>query len=256
MPSETQKSEPPQGVSYEHASYELLILFLSVYALGVVVLAMILPVRQSTREVLIIVDNMIVFVFLYDFFRLLYRAPQKLQYLKWGWMDLISSLPGFYYLRLFRIGRILRARSRLKRETGRSVWEAYKANRAESALLTSFVAIFTLLIVTSILVLNMESRSPAADITSAEDAVWWSFVTLTTVGYGDVVPETTEGRIVGFILMAGGMVLLAIFTGYAASVFNPNSGVELEILGELREEVAELKQMLQEKQKEGNIEKE
>jgi voltage-gated potassium channel len=48
---------------------------------------------------------------------------------------------------------------------------------------------------------------------------WWALVTLTTVGYGDIVPETTTGRLVGVGLMFGGLLMLSLLTATIASVF-------------------------------------
>lgn len=248
------KEKPSSTVGRESAvntTYELFIIFLSFYSIVVVILVTIAPVKESTIEILIIVDHFIVIIFLYDFIRQLYRAPKKLAYLKWGWMDLISSLPGVYYLRVLRIGRIVRSGNELRAATGRSVWEAFKQHRAESAVLTTTFALFFLLLFTSILILNVEGELSETSISSAEDAVWWSFVTLTTVGYGDEVPGTTQGRLIGFVLMAGGITLLAVFTGYAAAYFNPRTGKDDESLEEIRRELAEIKQLLAENQEKG-----
>jgi voltage-gated potassium channel len=246
MPSDTQREKKVDQPSAINMTYELFIIFLSVYAIIVVILATIVPLKETTREILIIADNFIALIFLYDFVRQLYKAPKKLAYLKWGWMDLLSSIPGLYYLRLLRIGRIVRASRRLQETTGRNVWEAFKQHRAESAVLSTTFALFFLLLFSSIMVLNYEVRSPAATIRSPEDAVWWSFVTLTTVGYGDEVPTTTAGRLIGFILMGGGIMLLAVFTGYTAAYFNPSYGKNEEILQELHDELAEIRQILRE----------
>ena len=249
MPNSKPKDQTKEQGSSLNTTYELFVIFLSVYSMVVILFAVVIPIKESTAEILIIVDNFVVMVFLYDFIRQLYRAPNRLGYLKWGWMDLISCIPGVYYLRFFRIGRIVRSSNSLRKETGRSVWDTFKAHRADSALLGTVIAIFALIILSSILVLNFEARSPASDIRSPEDAVWWSFVTLATVGYGDEVPSTTEGRFVGFMLMAGGVVLLAVFTGYTVSYFNPRAAKQEEVLEEMRDELAEIKQMLRESQK-------
>jgi len=249
MPSSEPKDQIEEQRAAPNTTYELFIIFLSLYSMVVILFAIVIPIKESTAEILIIVDNFVVMIFLYDFIRQLYRAPNRLGYLKWGWMDLISCIPGVYYLRFFRIGRVVRSSNSLRKETGGSVWETFKAHRADSALLMTVIAIFALIILSSILVLNFEAQTPSSDIKSPEDAVWWSFVTLATVGYGDEVPSTTEGRFVGFILMAGGVVLLAVFTGYTVSYFNPRAAKQEEVLEEMRDELAEIKQMLRESQK-------
>ncbi len=56
-------------------------------------------------------------------------------------------------------------------------------------------------------------------MSSLTDAIWWSFVTITTVGYGDVTPATLGGRITGVIVMVFGIGLLGMFTATVASIF-------------------------------------
>lgn len=227
-------------------TYELFIFFLSIYAIAALVLVLVFQPRYTTIEILIIADDFVAVIFIYDFIRQLYRASNKLDYMKWGWMDLLSAIPGFYYLRILRLGRIVRISRELRRTTGRTVWENYKHYRAESALLTTIFLLFFLVIFTSIFILRAEEGAAEATILSSGDAVWWSFVTLATVGYGDTVPVTAAGRVIGFVLMAGGITLLSIFTGYAASYFRPGSSEESVTLEDLQGELAEIKQLLAE----------
>lgn len=70
----------------------------------------------------------------------------------------------------------------------------------------------------SIAILQVED-SPNSNIKSAEDAIWWSYVTITTVGYGDKYPVTTEGRLIAAVLMTAGVGLFGTFTGFLASWF-------------------------------------
>ncbi len=62
-------------------------------------------------------------------------------------------------------------------------------------------------------------RSENADLRTISDAVWWAFVTLTTVGYGDRVPTTLAGRVIGVGLAFAGVVLAALLTGRIASAW-------------------------------------
>jgi len=67
------------------------------------------------------------------------------------------------------------------------------------------------------------------------DTLWWALVTITTVGYGDVVPHSTLGRIVGLILMVSGVVLVSLFTATIASIFVERKIKEGEGLESLKE---------------------
>jgi voltage-gated potassium channel len=70
----------------------------------------------------------------------------------------------------------------------------------------------------SILVLNEESRSPDANITTGGDALWWAVVTITTVGYGDFFPVTTLGRLTGFFVMVAGIGIIGALASILASL--------------------------------------
>jgi voltage-gated potassium channel len=108
-------------------------------------------------------------------------------------------------------------------------------------------ALMALMLVTfcSIAILNVESVE-AANIKTAEDAVWWSLVTIATVGYGDRYPVTTEGRMIAVVLMSGGVALYGVFSGFLASWFvgEDNSNAELAAV---KDELARLRELLEQR---------
>ncbi len=65
----------------------------------------------------------------------------------------------------------------------------------------------------------MESDSPDAVIKTPGDAIWWSLATVTTVGYGDIVPNTLGGRIVGVVIMFVGIAFLGTFISTLGAAF-------------------------------------
>lgn len=62
--------------------------------------------------------------------------------------------------------------------------------------------------------------------------MWWALETVTTVGYGDVVPEQTAGKVVASLLMLGGLSLLAVVTGAVTSAFVSRARADMELAGE------------------------
>jgi voltage-gated potassium channel len=60
---------------------------------------------------------------------------------------------------------------------------------------------------------------PTANIKNAADALWWVYVTITTVGYGDRYPTTSAGRIVGVFVMTAGVGLFGTLSGFLANKF-------------------------------------
>ena len=75
-------------------------------------------------------------------------------------------------------------------------------------------------IILLVLIVNLEKENPESGIKSLYDAVWWSTVTLTSVGYGDLVPTTSGGRLVGFVFLFGSLTIFAVLIGQITSIMN------------------------------------
>jgi voltage-gated potassium channel len=74
-----------------------------------------------------------------------------------------------------------------------------------------------ILFVAALAILDAERGAPDTQIATLGDALWWSFVTVTTVGYGDTVPITATGRLIAVGLMLAGIALLGTVTATLAS---------------------------------------
>jgi len=81
-----------------------------------------------------------------------------------------------------------------------------------------FVAAGTI-VVGSFVIYSVESQHPDSQINSMLDAVWWTVATVTTVGYGDIVPVTDTGKIVAIFYMFFGIGVLAIFLSVLGTMF-------------------------------------
>lgn len=200
-------------------SLSVVAIILSIYVLCIFIVETLFTLPTEVIKVLDFIDNIICVFFLFDFFSRLYKAENKLQFLKWGWIDLISSIPTFDALRFGRLLRLIRLIRILRafRSTKHIVNHIYKKKSKGAFTTVAVIAILTL-IFSSISILQFED-APDSNIKTAEDAIWWACSTISTVGYGDKFPVTTEGRIVGVILMIVGGGLFATMSGFFASWF-------------------------------------
>jgi len=167
-----------------------------------------------------IIDTFLSVIFLADFLFRLLTADAKWGYFlqQYGWADLLASLP-FPQVKILRLFRIFRA-GRLMHMFGlRNMLHEFLSNRAQSALLTLLFFIILVLEFGGLAMVAVERTSPEANIRTASDAIWYTYVTITTVGYGDRYPVTQTGRMLGLIIMTAGVGLFGTFTGYLANIF-------------------------------------
>jgi voltage-gated potassium channel len=196
----------------------LIVLILSFYVLVSLVITTFLTLTPEVHKILSQIDNFICIVFLIDFFYRYYKSSNKLIFLKWGWIDLISSIPFVDFLRIGRIFRLLRLLRILRafKSIKHIAHHVYK-DKTKGLLSTVAIIAFLMVFFSSVTILQVET-SPNSNIKTAEDALWWSYTTLTTVGYGDKYPVTTEGRLIAVVLMTTGVALCGTFAGYIASL--------------------------------------
>ena len=229
----------------QQPSYLIFILALSIMALIVLAIETIFKLDESTKQILEYADDAVCVVFFLDFLIMLFWAENKAKYfVTWGWLDLLSSIPMLDVLRWGRAARIMRIFRVLRGiKSARIITQLILEKRAQSVALAVVLVSITLIAVSSMSVLHFEATADGT-IKTPEDAVWWSIVTITTVGYGDKYPVTTEGRFVATILMIAGVGLFGTFSGYVAawfigpSVFKRES--EIDNLDKRIEEIKEL----------------
>lgn len=144
-----------------------------------------------------------------------------------------------------------------RRAGWKNIKTSFNNNRASVAIYTVFLIIILLLEFGSIGILAIEGTNPNANIRTASDALWWVYVTITTVGYGDTYPVTNGGRVLGAVVMLVGVGLFGVVTGFLANKFLPSAdgakseGVAVNKDASLKQLHAELKDLREaiEKQK-------
>jgi voltage-gated potassium channel Kch len=198
--------------------YELFMLALAVLSIANLLLITVLPFESQPWWLVVYVDVILTAFFLADFAYRLVTAPSKRRYLGRGGgvLDLLSCTPGLRILRVFRIIRAVRIFRRLG---GRQMFGELRGEFAAGTVyLVAFMLLFVLEVV-GLLELHFEEHAPGANITTAGDALWWGYVTATTVGYGDQYPVTMGGRLVGWLMLTVGVALFATFSGFLANTF-------------------------------------
>ena len=225
-------------------AFQIAILLLSLVLLFALAIDTLFQLPHEVKTVTQIADTAICGILLTDFFVRLYRAESKLAFMKWGWIDLIASIPNLDVLRWGRMVRVLRV-IRLLRGV-RSVHRVLRMvfeNRLQGGGVSLALVAFLLVTFSSVSVLVVE-REASSNIKSAEDAIWWSVATITTVGYGDKYPVTTEGRIIGIVLMVCGVGMFAGLSGLVASMFLGGQGKKSSDLTQILARLEQLQAQL------------
>ncbi len=223
-PGERLEMEAERGASTGVAKasvYELFMLGLCTYVLLALATVTFFRLGDDIVAILEYVDTAVCLIFLLDFFGKLFAARNKLEYLKWGWVDFLSSIPAVGPLRWGRLARVVRILRLLRGVRSSKAIVAYVLRRrAESAFTAAALTALLVIVFSSIAVLHFEREAgDGANIQGPDDALWWAFVTVTTVGYGDKYPVTAGGRIVAALTMTAGVGLFGTFTGFVAAWF-------------------------------------
>jgi voltage-gated potassium channel len=165
---------------------------------------------------LILISDIIWGVFIVDFVARLLLHDNKAKFLKSNLIELIGLLLPFF--RAFRMLRVVIAIGFLTRA----------AKSLQGRINIYIGVILPILIFTcSLGVYEAEHMAQGATITKYGDALWWAFVTITTIGYGDYYPITFEGRAIAVLLMLSGLALVSVITVSFASWFLDRMNIEL-----------------------------
>ncbi len=243
----------------EVSPFDLVLVALSIYVLVALLIERTIPISQATERILRWSDTAICILFLIDVVSRFVKADRKLQFLKWGWIDLISSIPMLDVLRwgrLVRVARVLRVLRGIR--SAKYILRFLFVSKVKGAIASALFATIVLLVFSCISILHLE-REPESTIRTPADALWWSMSELTTASFSDKVAVTTEGRTLGVLLVLSGMGLFAVFTACFASWFiSKGEQEELDSIAVLQrqvhllvEEVAKLRsELLDREQKE------
>ena len=172
--------------------FQIFMLILSLHVVVSSLLQLVFTLSSNVTEILTSVDNIICLFFFTDFIIRFYQAESKLKFMKWGWIDLLSSIPmveQLQFIRMIRIARILRAIQHIR--SSKLVLKMIFEHRFKATFSLVSAISFVLVTFGAVGILLLEQGQIGSNINNGVDALWWSFVTITTVGYCDYYPVTT-----------------------------------------------------------------
>lgn len=198
------------------------LIFLSIVSFSIETIP---DLSEDTRQTLYYIEVVCITIFSIEYLARIYLAKNKLKFIFsfFGLIDLIAILPFFLsfgfdlrsarilrFLRVFRLLKLARYNSAIQR-----FLVAFKMIREE---LIMFGAVALILIYLSAVgIYYFENEAQPEQFSSIFSSLWWSVVTLTTVGYGDVYPITIGGRIFTFVILMIGLGIIAIPSGMISS---------------------------------------
>jgi voltage-gated potassium channel len=191
---------------------------LAVLWVPVLVVPLVIKVSPATSDALDAVDYAVWAVFAIEYLIKLYLSPKRWKFVTRHLVDLlVIAVPVLRPLRALRVLRALRiARAALVLSGALKRARELLTHHGLHYVLLSVLAIIGLC---SVMELAFEEHAPGTTIHTFGDALWWSIVTVTTVGYGDKYPVSAGGRGVAVVLMITGIGLVGVLSASVASYF-------------------------------------
>lgn len=210
--------------------YELFMAALALVVVAILFIEFTRPLTEAQENLLSNIDLTILVIFAIDYFYRLVKANNKWQFVKSNVFDLIAIMPfdkAFRIARLARLTRLIRlSRStrivRILRLTKlvRLFAFARRFSNTFSGVLKTNGLIYVVIVTFFVVVMGACGIMVFENsINTFGDAIWWSLVTTTTVGYGDISPESTGGRVIAGILMIFGIGFLGMVISSMATFF-------------------------------------
>ncbi len=209
--------------------FDIVLLVVIVYSIIIVMLESIPRVDRDYHRFLNISEWIVTILFTIEYILriLCINRPRKYIFSFFGIIDLLSTIPkylsylviGSQYIAAFRALRLLRVFRILKlvRYVGESnnLLRALKASRAKILVFVFFIVVISVLLGTIMYLVE----GPKHGFNSIPHSVYWTVVTLTTVGYGDISPQTGLGQVIATLIMIIGYGIIAVPTGIVSAEY-------------------------------------
>lgn len=226
-----ERADTPAGHWFDRVIEALIVVSLVTFSIET------LPnLAESTRGVLRVIEIVIVAVFTVEYILRIAVADDKLRFITsfFGIVDLMAILPfyvavgvdlrsvrAFRLLRLFRVLKLARYSAAARR-----FHLAFRIAKEEIVLF--FVVTCMVTFLAAVGIYYFENPAQPDTFKSVFHSLWWAVETLTTVGYGDIHPITTGGKVFTFFVLMIGLGIVAVPTGLVASALGEARKLEMD----------------------------
>ncbi len=229
--------------------FESMIIFLILADVILLTLITFVPVNPQVYGMIVFFDLTVVLILIPEFIYRMYRAPDRKEFLKHNWTDIIGMIPeilvGHYstYLRYFRLIRI----AALFKKEIRHILDYLHKTHIDQGIFAILIILFS-----GTIIFYIVEHGQNPQMTGLDDALWYMVVTITTVGYGDISAQTNAGRMVGVVIMFAGIGFISFLTATITSMFIKDTEIEemdkIDVLHDkidsLQAEIVELKELI------------
>jgi len=222
-------------------------IFIGILAVIAVILA-ILDMTLGLSDWMIIVDNIILVIFIFEYIVRFLLAKDKILFIKSNILDLIAIIPFnsiFKIFRVFKMARLLKTARILKIfKLSKILAYLFRAGKKTKLFLNTNGFKYMLMLSCFMILLGGIVIQYAENMGFA-DSIWWAFVTVTTVGYGDISPTTVIGRVMATILMLVGIGLIGALTSTITSYFfaKGNSSIKNDVIETIKTKLDNIEQL-------------
>jgi len=217
------EADTPKG-----KAFDIFLMVMIMASILVVMLESVSSYQEKYHSIFYVLEWIFTIFFTIEYLLRLYCVYSPLKYAKsfYGLIDVVAImptyltliLPGYHTLlviralRLFRVFRIFKLAHFLKE--GHVIVSALKASRAKITVFLVFILLIVMIMGSLMYLIESEQNT---GFTSIPRSIYWAIVTLTTVGYGDIAPQTNFGQFVAAVIMIMGYVVIAVPTGIVSS---------------------------------------
>ena len=197
-----------------HEIITAILALVSIFIVSIQFFNILIP--ENVLHTLIKIDDLIYIVFVIDYITRLSLSKNKRDFIKNNKIDLISLIPFnaiFKSLRILKLNRLLKLGRLIK------ISVLFARFKDDSRLFFKTNHFGYVLITTIILILLGALAMSYLENIDIGDSIWWSFVTTTSVGYGDIYPTTSLGRVIAVVLMIIGLGFVGMLSGTIATYF-------------------------------------